>query len=103
LMRPNFALSSKRPVGVRTAEAVGVVVDGVHHMTRLFELMSVLVEADRPRPIRVGVSAAETNSIVLWSVQLLLTTSSKENPHVSNPFAIAPPPRVATRTTLFAV
>ena len=102
MMRPNFALSSKRSVGVRTAEDVGVV-DGVHHMTRLFELMSVLVEADRPRPIRVGVSAVETKGIVLWSVQLLLTTSSKEKPHVPNPFAIAPPPRVATKTALFAV
>ena len=82
---------------------MGVVVDGVDHMTRLLELLAVFVEADRTRPIRVGVSAAETNSIVLWSVQLLLTTSSKEKPHVPNPFAIAPPPRVATKTALFAV
>ncbi len=82
-------------------EAVDVVVDGVDHMTRLLELLTVLVEADRTRPIRVGGSASETKGIVLWSAQLLLTTSSKEKPYVPKPFAIAPPPRVTTRSSPF--
>jgi hypothetical protein len=64
----------KRLVGVRAAD-VGVVVEGVAHMTRLPELPVVVVETDRPRPIRVGVSAAEIKGIVLWSVKTLLTTS----------------------------
>jgi hypothetical protein len=63
-MRPNFALSSKRVVGVRAAGAVGVVVEGVAHMTRLQELLVAVVEADLPRSIRVGVSAAAIKGIV---------------------------------------